>query len=162
FKMLAQMTFHQRLEHHAERVQRRADPGEDQHDREYLPRRAQRAELAEPDRGDRGDRLVDRVKQAESEHDIAEAASGHDSRHRQQRERDAPDSAHLVIVAHPAGSAGAPGSYRVSVRPARTAPRDRRATTAPLSVSGRAGAHSPGSAQTGRPAKRAALTAITI
>ena len=48
---------------------------------EDLPRRVKRVDLAEPDRGNRGDRLADRIEQAESEYDVANAASGHHCQH---------------------------------------------------------------------------------
>ena len=72
------MTLHQRFQYHAKGVQRRAHPHDDQRDREDLPRHAQRMDLAEPDRGNRRDRLVDGVEQAESEHEVADAASDND------------------------------------------------------------------------------------
>ncbi len=104
------MPLYQRFKNHAEHVERGADPGQNQHDREDLSRRAQRVDLAESHRGDRGDRLVHRVEQAESEQQVANRAGDHDADYGKQRQLNAPDMAHGAIVSP------APGRGRLTRR----------------------------------------------
>src|SRR5262249_45038200 len=81
FDVTAQMTFHQRLEHDAERVQRGTGPGQDQPDREDLPGCVERVDLAETDGSDCRDRLVDRVECAEPQDRVADAAGDNHPEH---------------------------------------------------------------------------------
>jgi hypothetical protein len=86
-----QVTLEQRLEHHAEGVERGTHTHEDQDDREHLAGVVERSYLAEPHRRDRGDRLVDGIEHREPEDDVADRSEHEDTgEHRQREARSSP------------------------------------------------------------------------
>lgn len=107
-QMATQVSLDQCLEQHAERVQRGADTGEDEHDREDLAARSEWMYLAETDGRDGGDRLVQGLEQAEAEDQVADRAHEQHQREREQGEPDPPHGFHAAIVSPPR----APGATR--------------------------------------------------
>lgn len=97
-------TLEEGLDEHAEGVESGADPEQDQHHREDLPRRVEWLDLAEAHRRHGGDGLVHRVEGAEAEDHVAD---GPDDQHREQeRERAAQPS---PVVHAPDATTPGPG-----------------------------------------------------
>ena len=97
---LREVALEEHLEHHTERVQRRADADEDEHDREHLAGRVERLHFAKAHRRNGRDRLVQRVEPREPEHDVADRPDHEDAGEQGQREAQSPPVEHRVSMAH--------------------------------------------------------------
>ena len=139
--VLAKLALDQRLEQDTERVQRCPDAGQDEGDREHLADRGQRLDLAEADRRDGGDRLVERVEDAETEHDVPDRSDDEHRAEGEQRQPDPTQLAHPLILPADAGVWSAAKDPTARVRmpepawPSETAwPGDRSTNSADLAL----------------------------
>ena len=97
---LREVALEEHLEHHTERVQRRADADEDEHDREHLAGGVERLHFAKAHGRNGRDGLVQGVEPREPEYDVADRPDHEDAGEQRQREAKSPPVEHRFSMAH--------------------------------------------------------------